>query len=55
MTIAEAKRRLGVKTDNQLAIKLGVSRFAVGHWRGRLKHRLPPGRVAQVSAMKERK
>ncbi len=54
MTIAEAKRRLGVKTDNQLALKLEVSRFAVCHWRRRLKHRLPPARSAQVLAMKER-
>lgn len=49
----ETKRALSLKSDRQLAIKLDVSRQAVGQWRARGE--MPATRALQIEWLTDKK
>jgi hypothetical protein len=49
----ETKKALSLKSDRQLAIKLDVSRQAVGLWR--MRGEMPPARALQLEWLTDKK
>lgn len=51
MTIAEARRLLGVKTNYQLAKRLDIDVSTVSRWKSRRNNFVPPSRAAKIRAL----